>query len=362
MIYLALSLCVFLLIPSGGMAAEVPFVFEGKSPVIGSIDSDQLERSNSSSLGLVGVPLTTKPTNYDYSEFSVMGNSNASGSDSEKKVRDLSKIINVRVEPDNAYVHDLALSLAAKQSGDHTIDQVCEIYSYLKYGNSSKKSWSYVDDPRGSDYFNYASKSLIAGNAAGSTGAGDCDDFAIIMSSLIESIGGTTRIILARNNSSGNHAYAEVYLGQLNAKNNQVEDIIKWLEAKFDADKIYTHIDTDSKDVWLNLDWSANHPGGPFYPADEQNILWIRDKLGKTPLKVSEKSISVPKLIGLTPDKPSPQRENTVVIWTANTSDPHNNQILYKFFLNGHPVSKWTRDSKWVWITNDTDIGDNQIE
>ena len=183
------------------MAADVPFVFEEKFPITGGIDPDQLEEANSSSLGLVSIPLTSRHVDYDYLKSSAMGNRNASVSDSEKKVQDLSKIINARVEPDDAYVHDLALSLAAKQSGDHTIDQVCEIYSYLKYGNSSRKPWSYVDDPRGSDYFNYASKSLSAGNAAGSTGAGDCDDFAILMSSLIESIVGTTRIIFAQNNS-----------------------------------------------------------------------------------------------------------------------------------------------------------------
>jgi Transglutaminase-like superfamily. len=87
-------------------------------------------------------------------------------------------------------------------------------------------------------------------------GGGDCDDFAILMSALVESIGGTTRIILARNNSTGGHAYTEVYLGRINNSDSggQVEAIIDWLKEKLDADKIYTHIDTDTKDVWLNLD------------------------------------------------------------------------------------------------------------
>lgn len=59
-------------------------------------------------------------------------------------------------------------------------------------------------------------------------------------------IGGTTRIILARNSSIGGHAYTEVYLGNLGAQNNQVEGIIGWLKEKCGTDRIYTHIDTDT--------------------------------------------------------------------------------------------------------------------
>ena len=126
-------------------------------------------------------------------------------------------------------------------------------------------------------------------------GGGDCDDFAILMSALVESIGGTTRIILARNNSTGGHAYTEVYLGRINNSDSggQVEAIIDWLKEKLDADKIYTHIDTDTKDVWLNLDWGPDekgsaHPGGPFYQGDKHIVLCIRDAFSRTPLRLPE--------------------------------------------------------------------------
>ncbi|MCJ7445016.1 MAG: hypothetical protein MUO26_10910 [Methanotrichaceae archaeon] len=360
MFSLVVSLCIFLLVPSG-MAADVPFVLDGKSFGTEDYAHNQLEEIGSSSLGLGRVPFTSTTTHDDTLEFPLTGDSNDSIGSSEKKLENISKTINSRVEPDNAQVRDLALALAAKHPGEHTIDQVCEIYSYLKYGNSSKKPWSYVDDPRGFDYFNYASKSLNAGDVAGSAGAGDCDDFAILMSSLVESIGGTTRIIFARNNSTG-HAYAEVYLGQLNNQNSQVDDMIEWLEAKFNTDKIFTHIDTDTKDVWLNLDWSANHPGGPFYPADRHYVLWIRDKIGKTPLNVPSKSNLLPKSINLTPDKSSPQEVRTVITWTAKANDSYIDQLFYKFFLNGDPITEWIKDGKWVWMTTDSDVGNNFIE
>jgi hypothetical protein len=139
----------------------------------------------------------------------------------------------------------------------------------------------------------YANATLKAGDKANCVGGGDCDDFAILMSALVESVGGTTRIILARNNSTGGHAYTEVYLGQLNATGNQVEPIIDRLKGKFNTGKIYTHIDTDTKDVWLNLDWGPDeegntHPGGPFYQGDKHTVLCIRDKFVKTPLKLPE--------------------------------------------------------------------------
>jgi len=76
--------------------------------------------------------------------------------------------------------------------------------------------WSYVRDPRGLDYFNNASESLGAATEIG---------------------------------------------GGLDAKGNQVEDITKYLRQEFRTEEIYTHIDTDTKDVWLKLDWGTDEKG-----------------------------------------------------------------------------------------------------
>jgi hypothetical protein len=154
------------------------------------------------------------------------------------------------------------------------------------------QGWSYVPDPRGIDYFMYANETLDIGKGVGCAGAGDCDDFAILMAALVESVGGTTRIILAHNSSTGGHAYTEVYLGRINDPKNQVEEIIDWLKRKFNTVKIYTHIDTDTKDVWLNLDWGPDekgnaHPGGPFFRGDKHIVLCIRDKFEKNTVKAT---------------------------------------------------------------------------
>jgi tetratricopeptide (TPR) repeat protein len=380
-------LCLVLLIGSA-LAADIPFVFDQDSSGVAAYSSAQLEQARAASFDLRGVPLASAPANDDVLQFPVAGESSTPSGKTEKKAEEINKTLNSRVEPDNARVHDLALALAAQHSGDYTIDQVCEIYSYLKYGNSTKKPWSYARDPRGVDYFNFASKSLSAGDDAKCAGAGDCDDFAILMSSLVESIGGTTRIILARNNSTGGHAYAEVYIGRLSDQGGQVQETIKWLQQDYDTDKIFTHIDTDTKEVWLNLDWGNDakgnaHPGGPFFQGDRHYILCIRDKYGKTAVKVPEKANKPPRLIGLNADKSSPQEAGVVITWTADARDTDGDPVLYRFFLNddpadardtdGDPVlyrfflnddpaTKWTEENRWAWTISEDDSGENQVE
>jgi len=285
---LALWLCAVFLIGSS-VAADVPFVFGENSSVVSGYNSAQLEQAHTLSSDLAGVPTVTRVKDDEIIAFPITGGGNAPEGTTDKQVGELKKAFDAAVEPDNSRVHEEAVVLVLKYPGDFTIDQIDSIYDYLKNGDSSKKGWGYVRDPRGIDYFNYANASLKLGDRANCVGGGDCDDFAILMSALVESIGGTTRIILARNNTTGGHAYAEVYLGHLNDTNNQIVSIVDWLKEKFSTDKIYTHIDTDTKDVWLNMDWGVDekgntHPGGPFYRGDLHIVLCIRDRYKKTAL------------------------------------------------------------------------------
>lgn len=257
----ALWICVILLIGLGA-AADIPFVFDESHSDAAGYDLNQIETISASSSDLIGVPPVTTPPDNAVLDFPVVGGGNNSGGKTEEKVSHLKEIFNARVEPGNHLVRERAILLAGKYPGDHTIEQIAAIYSYLKNGDNSTRRWSYVDDPRGTDLYNYANESLTWGKEIGCVGAGDCDDFAILMSALVESAGGATRIVLAHNNSTGGHAYTEVYLGQLDSPNNQVDEIITWLKQRFDTDKIYTYINTSTKDMWLNLDWTADHPGG----------------------------------------------------------------------------------------------------
>ncbi|MDD4651256.1 MAG: transglutaminase domain-containing protein [Methanothrix sp.] len=302
------ALLLMLLIAGTGAAADVPFVFKDSTFEVAGYSADQLESMRVSSSDLAGVPPVTTPSDEEVLQFPVAGGGSSPEGTAEKNAGDLKRALDARVEPDNSRVRDEAVVLALKYPGEKTIEQIASIYSYLKNGDSSKKGWGYVSDPRGIDYFMFANQTLKNGDRANCAGGGDCDDFAILMSALVESVGGTTRIILARSSSIGGHAYTEVYLGNLSAQNNQVEGIINWLKEKFGTDRIYTHIDTDTKDVWLNLDWGADdkgnaHPGGPFFQGDKHIVLCIRDAFQRTPLRLPEgfiwNSLPEPEKYGL---------------------------------------------------------------
>jgi hypothetical protein len=357
---LALWLCTILLIGTG-IATDVPFVFDKATSNVAGYTSTQIEQAHIFSPDLAGVPFTSTPHANDTLEFPITGGGDTPPRTTGKKADDLKKLLSSKVEADNpTVIREVGLA-AGKYSGDYTIEQVSAIYDYLK------ENWHYLRDPRGVDYFRNATESLELGKLNKCVGVGDCDDFSILMSALVEATGGTTRIILARNNDTGGHAYSEVYLGQLNATGSQVENIINWLKQTYVTDKIYTHIDTKTKDVWLNFDWGPDeigsfHPGGPFYPGDTHYIICIRDTYGKTPLKLPEKQNKPPMLIRLIPDKADPQEVGASITWTANAKDLDRDQILYRFFINDEPTTNWSNDNKWIWPTTEDDIGKNQIE
>ena len=43
-------------------------------------------------------------------------------------------------------------------------------------------------------------------------------------------------------------------------------------------------------------------------------------------------------------------------------SDSENDPLLYRFFLNGQPASKWLSQGLWAWKTTEANLGDNEVE
>jgi hypothetical protein len=361
-------LCIFVLIGSG-IAEDVPFVFDKNVSSVANYTPVQLERSYISSPDLVGVPPVTIAADNVILNVPIVGGGRSRRGTNESTVEYYRKLFDSRVEPNNTKVHALAVAIVADHPGDHTINQVNDIFDYLIAGDKKnhKRGWSYVGPPRGVNNFVYANDTITQSENKDYVGAGDCGAFAILMSALVESVDGTTRIILANNNTTGGHAYVQVYIGRDDIPNSETEDIIKYLMQEFDTDKIFTNIETDTKDVWLNLDWWPDqkgdpHPGGPFFPGDENIVTHIRVNYPKTVLLMPEKLNDPPQLISLTPNKTSPQEVGTAIAWTTMAKDRDNDPIFYRFFLNDNPVTNWTEDKIWVWPTNDTIVGENQIE
>jgi hypothetical protein len=159
------------------------------------------------------------------------------------------------MDPNEATTRNTAVKIAAAEPGAFNIEQVARIWTHVR------GRWRYVNDPRGGEYFARASESIA------NEYAGDCDDFAIVLSAMLGAIGGNARVVLM-NGPAGGHAYAEVCVP------SPVEEVVTRLSRhyrrKWDpyvGRQRITNVHYRSDEMcplWLNLDWNARVPGGPY--------------------------------------------------------------------------------------------------
>ena len=123
--------------------------------------------------------------------------------------------------------------------------------------------WNYVSDPKGRDYIAKATESLMYLS-------GDCDDHSVLMAACIKSIGGTPRLI-----HTGGHIYPEILIGDKNdleTVNYLIKKVLFVKESK--GKQIHYHIDERGQ-IWLNLDYTATYPGGPFMSEEILGALTL---------------------------------------------------------------------------------------
>jgi Transglutaminase-like superfamily len=161
------------------------------------------------------------------------------------------------VDYDNPRVRNFALMATTKRfknvRGFKKYRTITQCFAVFKQINDN---WNYVNDPKGKEYIAKASESLTYLS-------GDCDDHAILMSACVRAIGGTPRII-----STKNHYYPEILIGtkvDFEKINFLIKEILFKNESKYKS--IHYHID-ENKKVWLNLDYTAKYPGGPFMSSE----------------------------------------------------------------------------------------------
>ena len=152
----------------------------------------------------------------------------------------------VACDYDNPTVRNNAAALVSLSSGSFNLGQICDIFDFC-YIN-----WSYVNDPITMEYYSKASETLKNGLN------GDCDDFAILLCSMILAIGGEARINSAQDDTSG-HAFSEVNIGKTN------RDAVKlYLVARYGVSEMQHKVDS-SGNWWLNLDWQGEYPGARYW-------------------------------------------------------------------------------------------------
>jgi len=157
---------------------------------------------------------------------------------------------------------DYASQLAAMYPGTYNVGQVANIFDYVVY------NWKYVNDSRGKEDFRKASRT-IKNNLTG-----DCDDFAILMAALIESIGGTTRISFAYNAQGEGHAFAEVLATDRKEDIQLVNNLINEVYGENSYDINFSQ--DEAGKCWLNLDWfgEPKHLGGKYFDFVKRTIYY----------------------------------------------------------------------------------------
>ncbi len=168
------------------------------------------------------------------------------------------------IDPGNPVTRDFAVSLIPRShGGPFNLAQACDLWEDV-YGR-----WTYVDDPRGDEYFSPASRTITLGLK------GDCDDFAITLAAMIESVGGSARVVTAKNSTSG-HAYPELYIGNNSEK---FETAAAYIRQRYHVTDVGCHITNgdDGPTFWLNMDWWSRHPGGRFFADDGERTAYYPD-------------------------------------------------------------------------------------
>jgi hypothetical protein len=174
-----------------------------------------------------------------------------------------SKILNA-VDYDNSKVRNFAL-LATTQhfkgiKGYYKYRTTVQCFAVFK---EIKNRWNYVSDPKGREYIAKASESL-------QHFSGDCDDHAILMAACVRAVGGTPRLI-----HTGDHIYPEMLIGNksdFEAINYLIKEELFVSESKNKV--LHYHIDERGQ-IWLNLDYTARYPGGPFLSREILGALTL---------------------------------------------------------------------------------------
>ena len=159
------------------------------------------------------------------------------------------KSIESKVDYHDSVVRNFAVSASLKffDSYHSKYGPVVRAFSVFKEINTNFK---YVSDSERDEYFATPRETILHGMG------GDCDDHTILMVSALKAIGVHARMVLTEG-----HLYPELLCGD--EKNfEKINTAIMNLFSKEVKGNIYYH--EENGQFWLNLDYSARHPGGPY--------------------------------------------------------------------------------------------------
>lgn len=167
----------------------------------------------------------------------------------QSRLQTLGNQLKLKVDHTDSTVRNFAVQHSVESFDEYypKYGQWVRILSLFKYINTNFK---YVSDAYRDEYFATARETI--NNGLG----GDCDDHSILMASAIKAIGGNCRIVLTRT-----HAYPEL---QCPDKESLV--LLKESILHLFGDKQIKELSYHIRDgqYWINLDYTAAYPGGPY--------------------------------------------------------------------------------------------------
>ena len=155
----------------------------------------------------------------------------------EQNYRRYYERVNELVDFDSENVASAAENATVDMGAEYNIGKVCAIFDYVD------DNCVYTEDPGGDDW--YSPDELLASLQ------GDCEDYAMLITAMVNEIGGTSRVYLTND-----HAFAAVYVGNTSSNFRSASNDVR----EYYGTILETHAMVDETGYWMVAD-----PLGTFY-------------------------------------------------------------------------------------------------
>jgi hypothetical protein len=169
-----------------------------------------------------------------------------------------SRLVKAKMQFTDSVVRNFSVRHSLQYFDEYNLKyhELVRYFSLFKYINSNFK---YVPDTRRDEYYATPRETILNGLG------GDCDDHSILMTSCLMSIGATCRLVIIEG-----HMYPEIYAGDKKDFDVMQQAIIQFFGDE-KIDRIYYH--ENNGQYWLNLDYTAHRPGGPYLNDDVKLVI-----------------------------------------------------------------------------------------
>jgi hypothetical protein len=159
------------------------------------------------------------------------------------------KALSAKIDYKDSVVRNFAVKHALDEF-DSSYQQYGYLVRFLSLYKYINTHFKYVPDAQRDEYYATARETIENGMG------GDCDDHTLLMVSCMRAIGARCRMVLTLD-----HVYPELFCEDKATFNKTQEAIIR-LFPEQDLTGIYYREENGT--YWINLDYTATHPGGPY--------------------------------------------------------------------------------------------------